>query len=319
MPNSGSPENSPSDAVRVAARDAERGTAPDAVPVFRGSHAACCEFGLVLDAKGLAYDRAESGGEWLLLVAPAVADVASDELARYTAERTPRRQEPAPFIPFHGSALGAAAYAFVLILTAYCAGIQLFGMDWFEAGALESKAGAAVEWWRAVTALTLHLDQEHFLGNLLFGVGIGILAGRMFGPGLAWLSILLSGAAANGIDMLVSPSWHRAVGASTAVFAALGLLAGFGWGQRLGLKDRRLYRWAPLFAGVCLLALLGAGNEHVDVLGHLLGFLVGTLLGWGFARAGLPRGRGIAFQMVTGFVALLVLCSAWLLALRHYR
>jgi membrane associated rhomboid family serine protease len=306
-PNSESSENSPPLAVPVA------------VPVFRGSRAACFEFGLVLDAKGLAYDLDESGGEWLLLVAPAVADVASDELARYSAERSPRRPAPVPFIPFHGSALGAAVYAFLLILTAYCAGIQWLGMDWFEAGALESKAEAAGEWWRAVTALTLHLDQEHLLGNLLFGVGIGILAARMFGPGLAWLSILLAAAAANTIDMLVSPPWHRAVGASTAVFAALGLLAGFGWGQRLGLRDRRLYRWAPLFAGVCLLALLGAGNEHVDVLGHLLGFLVGTVLGWGFARAGWPRRRGLAFQMATGSVALLVVCSAWLLAWRHYR
>jgi rhomboid protease GluP len=307
QPNSESSGNSPPVAVPVA------------VPVFRGSRAACFEFGLVLDAKGLAYDLAEAGGEWLLLVAPAVADVASDELARYSAERNPRRPAPAPFIAFHGSALGAAVYAFVLILTAYCAGIQWLGVDWFEAGALESSAGAAGEWWRVVTALTLHLDQEHLLGNLLFGVGIGVLAARMFGPGLAWLSILLAGAAANTIDMLVSPPWHRAVGASTAVFAALGLLAGFGWGQRLVPRDRRLYRWAPLFAGVCLLALLGAGNEHVDVLGHLLGFLVGTLLGWGFARAGLPRRRGTAFQLATGSVALLVVCSAWLLALRHYR
>jgi membrane associated rhomboid family serine protease len=306
-PNSESAENSPPVATPVA------------VPVFRGSRAACFEFGLVLDAKGLAYDLDESGGEWLLLVAPAVADVASDELARYSAERSPRRPAPLPFIPFHGSAMGAALYAFVLILTAYCAGIQWLGMDWFEAGALESKAEAAGEWWRAVTALTLHLDQEHLLGNLLFGVGIGTLAARMFGPGLAWLSILLAAAAANIIDMLVSPPSHRAVGASTAVFAALGLLAGFGWGQRLGLRDRRLYRWAPLFAGVCLLALLGAGNEHVDVLGHLLGFLVGTVLGWGFAKAGWPRRRGLAFQIATGSVALLVVCSAWLLALRHYR
>jgi membrane associated rhomboid family serine protease len=163
----------------------------------------------------------------------------------------------------------------------------------------------------------LHLDEEHLLGNLLFGVGIGMLAGRMFGPGLAWLSILLAGAAGNAIDMWVSPPWHRAVGASTAVFAGLGLLAGFGWGQRLNLRDRRLYRWGPLFAGVCLLALLGAGNEHVDVLGHLLGFLAGTVLGWAFALAGLPRTRGAAFQMATGSGALLLLCSAWLAALRH--
>jgi membrane associated rhomboid family serine protease len=287
--------------------------------VFRGSQAACFEFGLVLDAKGLAYALAESDGEWVLMVAPTTADAAGDELARYAAERRPQRPIPASRVPYRGSALGAAAYAFVLILVAYCAGIELFGVDWFVAGALKSEAGAAGEWWRAVTALTLHVDQEHLLGNLLFGVGIGMLAGRMFGPGLAWLSILLSGAAANIIDMLVSPSWHRAVGASTAVFAALGLLAGFGWGQRLDLRDRRLYRWAPLFGGVSLLALLGAGNEHVDVLGHVLGFAVGTALGWGFARAGLPRRRSKALQILTGAIAVLVLCAAWVLALCHSR
>jgi rhomboid protease GluP len=289
------------------------------VPVFRGSQAACSEYGLVLEAQGIPYERVESEAEWLLVVAPSLAEAAADELTRYAAERTVRRDTPAPFVPFSGSAAGAAVYAFVLILVAYCAGIELFGVDWLGAGALESNSGAAREWWRAVTALTLHLDQEHLLGNLLFGIGIGVLAGRMFGPGCAWLAILLSGAAANIIDMLVSPSGHRAVGASTAVFAALGLLAGFGWGERRDLRDRRFYRWAPLFAGVCLLALLGAGSEHVDVLGHLLGFTTGTVVGWIFARAGLPHTRSAAFQLTMGAIAAAVLGVAWLLALRHAR
>ncbi len=304
------------DRLEDAARSESLDSAQRWVPVFRGTEAACCEFGLVLAARGLAYQQVEADGAWELLTAAAGADVAHDELLRYAAERTPRRPAPAPFLPFAGSAVGAAVYAFVLILVAYCAGIGLFGVNWFDAGAIQSKAGAAGDWWRAVTALTLHLDQEHLLGNLLFGIGIGILAARMFGPGLAWLSILLAGAAGNYIDMLVSPPWHRAVGASTAVFAALGLLSGFGWGRRLAPRDRRLYRWAPLFGGVCLLALLGAGNEHVDVLGHLLGFTTGTALGWGFALAGIPRNRGPALQAVTGGLALLMLGAAWLAALR---
>ena len=290
---------------------------PQGVTVFRGSQAAGLEYALVLEAKGVPYERVESDGAWLLVVASPLAQAAADELTRYAAERAVRREAPAPFVPFAGSAMGAAVYAFVLILVAYCAGIELFGVDWLGAGALESKAGAAGEWWRAVTALTLHLDQEHLLGNLLFGIGIGVLAGRMIGPGCAWLGILLSGAAANMIDMLVSPSGHRAVGASTAVFAALGLLAGFGWGERRNLRDRRFYRWAPLFAGVCLLALLGAGSEHVDVLGHLLGFVTGTVVGWVFARAGLPRTRSAAFQRWTGAIAAALLGGAWFLTLRH--
>ena len=86
-------------------------------------------------------------------------------------------------------------------------------------------------------------------------------------------------------------------------------------GQRLTLRIRRLYRWAPLFAGSCLLALLGAGNEHVDVLGHLLGFLGGILLGWIYARAGVPRSASVAWQSGAGAVALLLLCVAWTLAI----
>jgi membrane associated rhomboid family serine protease len=294
-------------------------TSSPGVEVFRGTQAACFEFGLVLDAKGWRYERIESDGAWLLCVAPDLAHDAIEELRRYAAERMERREPAAPFVPFSGGGFGAGAYALALILVAYCAGAGLFGADWLAAGALDSRGGGAGEWWRAITALTLHLDQEHLLGNLLFGVGIGILAGRMFGPGVAWLSILLAGAAGNYLDMLMSPAWHRAAGASTAVFAALGLLAGFGWGRQLTLRDRRLYRWAPLFGGVCLLALLGAGGEHVDVLGHLLGFIAGVTLGWIFARGGVPRHRGAALQAIAGSIALSILGVAWLLALLHAR
>ncbi|MEA3150017.1 MAG: hypothetical protein QOD56_956 [Gammaproteobacteria bacterium] len=289
------------------------------IEVFRGTQAASVEFGLVLDAKGLPYERLESAGVWVLRVAPSLADSATEELRRYASERVERREPPAPFILYAGSGAGAAVYAMVLILIAYCAGINLFDADWLAAGALDSRGVAAGEWWRPVTALTLHLDQEHLLGNLLFGAGIGILAGRMFGPGVAWLSIVLAGAAANSIDMLVSPPWYRAAGASTAVFAALGLLAGFGWGQPLTLRERRLYRWAPLFGGVCLLALLGAGGEHVDVLGHLLGFVAGVGFGWAFARGSVPRGHGPWLQPTMGSLALLLVGAAWFVALHHVR
>jgi membrane associated rhomboid family serine protease len=140
----------------------------------------------------------------------------------------------------------------------------------------------------------------------------------MFGPGVAWLSVLVCGAIANYADMLISPASHRAVGASTAVFAALGLLAGFGWGRRFAVRDRerRLYRWGPMFGGICLLALLGAGNEHVDVLGHVFGFAAGTLVGYGYARAGLPRNRGMPLQLATGIMAIGLVLAAWLFALR---
>ncbi len=296
-------------------------TSGDGVEVFRGSRAACFEYGLVLDAKGLGYERVEKDGAWTLVVAPAVGGVAAEELGRYAAERGERRMPLEKFVPFTGSGAGALGYAGILILVAYCAGAGWLGVDWLSAGSIDAGSSLLRDWWRPVTALTLHLDQEHLMGNLVFGIGIGTLVGRMFGPGIGWLTILLAGSLGNAIDMLVSPTGHRAVGASTAVFAALGLLAGFGWAQTSSWRDRRFYRWAPLFGGVCLLLLLGtgAGDQHVDVLGHLLGFAAGTMVGWAFARCGMERRRAPALQWGAAAAALLLVTVAWGAALRTYR
>lgn len=281
--------------------------------VFRGSRSLCREFSLVLEARGIEHAVLETAASWVLTVAPALVHRAYEEISRYSAERRMPRSVPHRVQPLPGAAMGAIGYVLILLLTAYCAGLGLFGADWLSSGALD--VGAGREWWRAVTALTLHLDQEHLLGNLLFGVVAGMGAGRLLGPGVAWASILAAGALANYVEILVAPHAHRAVGASTAVFAALGLLTGLAWRHRLTLRERRWYAVAPLIAGICLLTLLGAGNAHVDVLGHALGFLFGVGGGWIYARAGMPRNRGKRVQIVTGTVAALVVCGAWILAL----
>jgi membrane associated rhomboid family serine protease len=287
--------------------------APHAV-IFRGSKPLCREFSLVLEARGFEHEVRENGDSWVLCVPPPLVHRAYDEINRYSEERNLPRGTTSLIEPFSGAAIGVIGYALILLLTAYCAGIGLFGADWLSLGALDAAAGR--EWWRALTALTLHLDQEHLMGNLLFGALAGMAAGRLLGPGVAWASIVGAGALANYAEILIAPATHRAVGASTAVFAALGLLAGLAWRQRLTLRERRWYRWAPLIAGICLLTLLGAGNGHVDVLGHALGFLFGVGVGWLYARAGIPRNRGKRLQIATGIGTALLVCAAWLLALR---
>jgi rhomboid protease GluP len=282
---------------------------------FAGPSLCVTNTDLVLEAKAIEHEMFESDGSWVLCVSPVLVHKAYGEMSRYSAERSIPREVPRYVEPFAGAALGAIGYTLVLLITAYCTGAGVFGVDWLTVGALD--AGAASEWWRAVTALTLHLDQEHLLGNLLFGVVAGIAAGRLLGPGIAWASIVGAGALANYAEILLAPPSHRAVGASTAVFAALGLLAGLAWRQRLTLRERRWYRWAPLIAGVCLLTLLGAGNAHVDVLGHALGFLFGVGVGWVYARAEIPRSRGNLLQIATGIGAVLLVGTAWLMALRH--
>jgi rhomboid protease GluP len=283
--------------------------------VFHGSQALCGEYSLVLEAGSIEHEIRQAEGGWLLSVTPELLSLAYDELEHYNAERRVPRRVAEAITVRPGATAGAAVYVLILVVTAYCTGRSLFDADWLSTGDLD--AGTRNQWWRAITALTLHLDQEHLFGNVLFGSVAGIAVGRLLGPGLAWASILGAAALANYVEIFIAPAAHRAVGASTAVFAALGLLAGMAWRQRLTARERLWYRWAPLIAGICLLTLLGAGNARVDVLGHALGFLFGTAVGWTYTQLGVANNRGRRLQILTGAGAILVVCAAWLLALSH--
>ncbi len=288
---------------------------PESAVVFRGSKFLCHEYSLMLEARGIEHETAEHENSWVLSVPAEIRHQAYEELSRYSVERGVRRSVPEVVQPHSGAAVGVFVYVVILLLTAYCAGNATFGLDWLSLGSLDG--GVRGEWWRAVTALTLHLDQEHLLGNVLFGAVAGVAASRLLGPGVAWAGILGAAVLANYAEILVSPITHRAVGASTAVFAALGMLSGMAWRQRLTQRERLWYRWAPLIAGICLLTLLGAGSAHVDVLGHALGFLFGLGVGWVYARSGAPNNRNPQVQFIAGLGAVLLVCAAWVFALRQ--
>ena len=72
------------------------------------------------------------------------------------------------------------------------------------------------------------------------------------------------GAVGNGVSALVQPPPHTAVGASTAVFAALGLTAAYVWRRRgegpSGWPARWPARWAPIIVAVILLTWTGSGG-----------------------------------------------------------
>ena len=128
------------------------------------------------------------------------------------------------------------------------------------------------ETYRAITALFLHSDTRHLLGNmagiLIFGAPVITLAG--FGVGAFML--LLTGTIGNLINAYLYQTAHLSIGASTAVMGAAGLLAAFRITQKG--KPFRLKKLMPIFAGAVLVAMFSQG-ENTDVWAHVFGFLSG--------------------------------------------
>ena len=139
------------------------------------------------------------------------------------------------------------------------------------------------EWWRPFTALFLHADLAHLAGNLASGIVFGTLVSRSVGSVLGWALILGSGAVGNAlVSRLTYPEVFVSLGASTAVFAALGILSGIGVMETL--RERAVLPWlrilAPPLAGLVLLGWLGGGaGGNTDVLGHIFGFGTGMVAG----------------------------------------
>jgi len=142
------------------------------------------------------------------------------------------------------------------------------------------------EWWRPFTALFFHADGAHLLGNALLGGVFCVLVAHAIGAARGWLLILACGTFANAINAAMRfPDTFLSLGASTATFAALGILVGhatrLAWIMRSLQGFRMLF--VPFIAGGILLGWFGGGGAdagNIDVAGHVLGWLVGVCSGF---------------------------------------
>ena len=291
-------------------------SSPVSVTVFRSPRRRDCEERLlVLTAVGISA-RLAFDGQCIIEVDSEEEQAARAQLRQYEAENLPPPPPPPPPRLYPHAWVGCALYVAVLTGVAFALSYGLGPLDAFDRGELNAARVQAGQWWRAWTALTLHLDAPHLAANLGAGVWFGYLAARQLGGGLAWLLTVTGGAVANLLEGLYGPPEHRAVGASTAVFAALGLMAAYTWRERLALPQRWALRWGPLIAGVALLGWTGSGGEDTDLVGHLGGFVVGTLLG---TVAAVPRVQAVTRripQWLSGSAALASIGLAWAWALR---
>jgi membrane associated rhomboid family serine protease len=296
------------------------------IEVYRSSRRRDAEeHALVLAAVGIGCTVQPLDGVVTLLVPTSEALRARQQLVQYARENHKHEVEEQHgqkhhtqhhirrFIDGLPAAVGCAG---VLVLLHAWSRQGTFFQNWLSAGAAQARLILGGEWWRTMTALGLHADLGHLASNVIFGIVFGLLVAQIFGSGLGWLVILLAGTAGNALNALVQPETHTAIGASTAVFAAIGILSGVMWRRKryaLGLR-----RWTPLAGGLMLLVYLGIGGERTDIGSHAAGFATGVLSGMVLAQVHDRLPQGAPPQRAFGAAAMLLFVLAWVLALRAH-
>ncbi|MGI9205473.1 MAG: rhomboid family intramembrane serine protease [Woeseiaceae bacterium] len=275
----------------------------------------CSDRSLVLHSLGIPYELLTEGTTMRLVVPAEFIEKAKYELWQYEVENRQPTATPSRLSPVYQNAIpGVLVYAAIITVVALLAGEAVLDRNWFAAGRVDGALIRGGEWWRSITALTLHSGLKHYAGNLGFGIAFGIMAGRVLGSGVTWLAVVISGGCANLLNTLLLDSSHRSIGASTAVFAVLGIVAGFVWRGKLMKQDRWAYRIGPIVGGLALLAYTGTGDANTDVGAHLAGFACGfvngTMLTHWYHLVPKPN-----VQRIAGTLAVVLVACAWFFAL----
>lgn len=260
---------------------AEAGIYPTAAEGF--------EHGLVALSMGQAYWLVFSASGYRLLVDPPALALVREQLACFDRESTGWPPPPVSDHPASPRTERFTPLVWAMVVVAiYSVQTGSPGV-WEEAGALDSQAlFDQGEWWRVVTALFLHADLGHVLANAVSGFFVFSAVTSTIGRLRGWLLLALAAAAGNlAVAALNYPGPYRSIGASTVVFAGLGLLTGQAVRALRGGNGQFHWRavFVPLASGITLLGLFGAGGLHTDVVAHATGFAAGFVLGAGAASA----------------------------------
>ena len=252
-------------------------------------------------------------GPWRLSVPVSSAAFAGSQLEIYWSENANLSKRPPNSPAVDSGIIGCLGFLLVIWALPWLQEWTL--TDWRGQGVMAARLVTEGEWWRSITALTLHADFGHIAGNSLFGVLFGSLLARQMGSGVSWLLILIAAASANTINAFSQGDAFRSLGASTATFAALGLLAAIVWRRGYFRKSGDWKRsFAPVFAGICLVAFTGIGDGNTDVAAHLFGFGCGIALG--LACASIPFAwLNRRVQWLAGSTAIAVIVCAWWMVL----
>jgi rhomboid protease GluP len=130
--------------------------------------------------------------------------------------------------------------------------------------------------WELFTALFVHFDPAHLIGNMIFLLLFSYRAEDFFNWRRVLLIYVSSGLVGNLLGLIFGPDFLSA-GASGAIFGLLGSLI-----YPLKKESPRTLK-GMIFIGLIFLIFSGM-NYNVDHISHWVGFIVGVFLGRYFTK-----------------------------------
>ena len=248
---------------------------PETVCVSEGTFRQIRDDSLVLLSQGISHRLLhDESGPFLIFILPEHEERARLQLALYRKENPPKEENPPIPLSFSLQPLWVllAPTIFTLIDFSDKINLRTYGIS-------DASKVLKGEWFRTLTAQTLHGDTRHLASNLLCGyIVMNMITFRIPLLRLAPF-IAIASAIANLCVSLTVKTDFKSLGFSTFVFAAIGCLAVIEF--RLMPKETHglLRRFAPLCGAASLAVFLGLG-ENADILGHAYGFIAGLFCGF---------------------------------------
>ncbi len=245
---------------------------------------------LTLAARGIPYQMVYGSHGISIYVPVFLVRVAACEIGHVERENRPGQQEahlPTPY--------GSVATPWLLLCLVLWHGVRmrwwpqlnallpdaletLSAAQWADAGRMDGlRVLMDGEWYRTVTALTLHADSRHLFGNIALGSVVMSLLCRRVGSDVGWVLALGAGVLGNMCSVLIAGPIYQSIGASTGVFGGVGVLCGMVWAAEGYRRERS--QWTIFATGMGVLAMLGMEGERVDSTAHIAGLLCGGILG----------------------------------------
>lgn len=270
------------------------------------------EWLVVLAAAGIPAQSVRVGSAWQVMVPARAARAARAHVREFQTENPIRNQRPRAVVDFGPSPVGLGGACALLMLHA-ASFLEPGRAHWIAHGRASAAMILEGEVWRALTALSLHADLAHVAGN---AAGWFVFAGalsRNFGFGVGVLAVLAAGVLGNLLNAAYHGTSHASIGASTAVFGAVGILAGAQLARRRFESPARARTWLPLGAAVAILAMVGM-NPESDVFAHGFGVSAGLMIGMCLVRYRLHAIRR-SVQWSALATAAILAAGAWAAAL----